>query len=209
MKKLILFFTLAGALFSAQISQNVSNVNLAYNAGEIFGQSFTATGNENLVSIDIAWNTATVGGVDLRIYNGQTSCGVGAPTGGAINTTLALNTTDTNPNGAGEPDLSALYTTMTLSTPLAMTNGNQYTFCFQNVSAGIIDIANNNADPYAGGQAYSINAFFPAEDLGFRVNVSSSGGTTTAHAPLSKNALILLFLGFLTIGMYGLRSQKA
>ena len=209
MKRLLVAtFLLVSTLFGAQITQDNSDGNTG--DFKFIGQSFTATGNDTITSIQIASTSATT--VTLRFYNGQTNCetvpGNSVVTGGSINTTVGLNLPDTNPAVAPGEDMftNAKFTTLTLGTPLSITNTQQYTFCVERANATTLEVAFDNTAPlYAGGQTYNTTGFIPLADIAFRINIATSVATTV-NAPISPLAYIVLALGVLFIGVRQSRS---
>ena len=207
MKRLLLAgLLLSSTLFGAQITQDTSLTVSTYNDTEFFGQSFTATGDEDMTSIDFAFDTNTTNGVNVRVYLGETVCNSSVvPTPGALQTTLGLSTVDTNPRSGYIPDLSSYYTTLTLSSPVTMINTQLYTVCVENVSGGTIALAAHTRNPYRTGRQYSKTSFNSLKDFGFRINVPSTAPTSVPIGPLG---LLALLAGILGSGFMSLRAKS-
>jgi len=197
---------------AASISQVDGNSSMGVLANQIWGQSFTATGTEDLTSIEMASDES--GTITLRIYNGETACettpGNGVPTASAISTTAGLAFPDTNPvNGA---DVSAFFSTLTPSAPVAMTNGQQYTFCFEVTTGSLLIPYDNDSDTYAGGKLYRgllTFGFNAIANFAFRINVAPTGaGGGSVNAPFAPLALGLLFGSLGLVGFFGRRFAK-
>ena len=141
----------------------------------IQGQSFTATATEYITEIKVA-NRSSASDVLLTIFDGQKNCG--ASDQSEIYAEAGFSLPNTNPVGGA--DISASFSTMTLASPLLITNGNQYTFCINSLT-GSLNIANYQAsDKYAGGRLWlSATQFTLASyDMSFQV-VTGAGSIET------------------------------
>ena len=160
MKKSLLIILLSASMtaFSQCIPGHSVGTSISNNTtGWLWGQSFTATCSGNLDYVEfISTGTGTVSAGTLTIYNGD-------------NVTAVLHTqshpaiTVTTP---GDP------MRINITSPLAVTNGNQYTFEFQvNNVATLADWGNS----YVGGISYQ-NGNTAGVDFAFNASISISTG---------------------------------
>ena len=164
-----LFVIMACVLFAqpvlaCQIAQNADN---GVATDENVGQSFTAPCTGNLSEIQVSLAGAGTTGT-LKIYDGEIIAS-------AIYTQadVALNTTG--------------WITVTLSTPVAVISGQQYTFVFTAPDAP--DYQFQSGDPYNGGRVYILNGWENDFDLKFRVTIGVLPTvTTTAASSVTANS---------------------
>lgn len=116
-----------------------------YNAG----QSFQAGLSGNWTQLEVMSNYGSPQSGTLNIYSGEGNGG-----------TLLLSQPISLVNGAN---------TITLSTPISITAGNQYTF-----STDILMNCSNNTNPYAAGISYTSSSPDTAYDLYFKIIVLPS-----------------------------------
>lgn len=128
----------------------VDQSNLVYNPN-IYnaGQSFQAGLSGNWTQLEVMNNFASTQSGTLNIYSGEGNGG-----------TLLLSQPISLVNGVN---------TITLSTPIPITAGNQYTF-----STDILMNCSNNTNPYAAGISYTSSSSDPAYDLYFKIIVLPS-----------------------------------
>jgi|GEM_PF-2489782 len=178
-----------GHLNAANISQTSSN---AIHGNRFIGQSFTATGTEDIQSIKV--QSSDTGSRTLRIYDSDVLCSSDGtnPTGGAVYSQSVT--------------LASGWVTLTLTTPQAITNGNQYTFCFDQQGTTLwVDTTN----PYASGVAKGIRT---GRDLAFEIITTPSGGGAgggSKAVPVGLFGLLALLAGILGSAFVGLRRKKS
>ncbi|MBF0551684.1 MAG: IPTL-CTERM sorting domain-containing protein [Deltaproteobacteria bacterium] len=157
--------------------------------GSNFGQSFTAPCSGVLTTISVKTWGASTDILTINIYNGQSLVLVDR---------IHTQSIAAFP-GAGVHDI-------TLSTPIRVTGGSQYTFQLLPAS-GTIQMNVSALNPYAGGQ-YEGNGFFnPGADLYFDVNITDPlpHGCDTCIPTLSEWGMIIFGV---MLGLWGIVNSR-
>jgi len=160
MKKLLLSFTLLTTISLTSIGQCTitSPATIDITAGNfLYGQSFTAICNGFLNYVQFTANsTGTVSAGTLTIYSGNAlATSIYTQSFSAI--TIA---------NVGDP------IRINLSSALAITNGNQYTFEFTVDNVNVLAGSNT----YAGGNSFQDGSALSSLDIDFEVDITTSVG---------------------------------
>ena len=157
---------------AAVIEQDVGPLNVA--GGQGLGQSFVWSTSAPLGVVTV--QSTTLMNVTLRLYNGVHTCD---NSGGEIYTQTA------NPLSAN------VYSSIILTTPQALVNGNTYTFCVFREGGGTTALAYSwTTNAYAGGTLIAdglIDMFSNGSDLKFQLDVPPPAPVPT----LTEWAMIL------------------
>jgi hypothetical protein len=132
-----------------------------------WGQSFAATVTGEISAVRFATNNALAGGT-LKIYAGE---GLG---GTLLGTQTGINLADT----VTSTDVFT-FSTINLTTPVAITSGSQYTFYFETSGSVGRPLIKFSADVYTAGKLYLDTTAYPTFNLSFEVVQSDSVGDTT------------------------------
>ncbi|MEP7168264.1 MAG: collagen-like protein, partial [Bacteroidota bacterium] len=133
------------------------------------GQSFTVINPGNLISIDInVYIMNTPGTYTLSIRSGNTA------TGTVISSTPGINISTTG------------IINIPLSTPLAVTPAQQYTFILIGTGSFNVEEASFGGS-YAGGNMWNNGTSFPSDDLWFKTYVGQPGTLALAWSDLPNS----------------------
>jgi hypothetical protein len=147
-----------------------------FGAGLATGQSFTASVTGVVTEIDVRSRTTTTSAT-LYLYNGNNGSGTQGSVGSPDYSQANVSLTD-----AGGDSSAFGFSPIVLTTPFAVTAGQQYSFVIQGASISGVTLK----DPYAGGTKLDDYAGIPAtpQDVAFQVisthTVSEAAGNGTS-----------------------------
>ncbi|MBN1187543.1 MAG: hypothetical protein JXB49_35030 [Bacteroidales bacterium] len=156
------------------------NANVVQNADDGIGQSFTSTANGSLTMIEFAPNFNSIGTVRLRIY-------LGSPGSGTVLHSQQIAITDTV-NSTGVFVDSFTFQSVTIDTPVALSQGQSYSFTIDD-SFVFPDFAVNGMGTYSGGSMYNNDGAswdINSRDMAFRVYITMNQ-TVTSNNNLTNN----------------------